>query len=58
MCVVVQVTPQTLCFGNVSPPASAGGDHIKRRGSASHPPRAALQEEGGPGEGGQPGVSP
>lgn len=41
-----------------SPSASAGGDHIKWRRSASDPPRAALQEEGKPGEGGQPGIRP
>lgn len=38
--------------------ASAGGNHIKRRGPASYPPRAALQEEGRPGESGQPGIRP
>lgn len=35
--------------------APAGGDYIKRRGSASDPPRATVQEEGRPSESGQPG---
>lgn len=35
--------------------ASAGGDYIKWRGSASDPPRATVQEEGRPSESGQPG---
>lgn len=42
----------------LSPSASEGGDHIKWRGPASDTPRAALQEEGGQGKSGQPGVGP
>lgn len=38
--------------------ASEGCDHIKRGGSASDPPGASLQEEGGQGESGQPGIRP
>lgn len=38
-----------------SPSAPARGDHIERRGSAPDPPGAAVQEEGQPSEGGQPG---
>lgn len=38
--------------------ASAGGDHIQWRGSASYPPRASLQEERRSRESGQPSVCP
>lgn len=53
----VDVVKQSV-FEIIFPPASAGGDHIKWRGSASNPPGAALQEEGGSGESGQPGICP
>ncbi len=56
--VVEQYIVKLIVSEILSPSASAGGDHIKWRSSASNPPRAALQEEGRPGESGQPGVRP
>lgn len=42
-----------FCVTSLSAPSR--GDHLKRRSSASNPPRASVQEEGKPSESRQPG---
>lgn len=57
-CVVRQDVVKVFVSEMFYSAASAGGDHIQWRGSASDPPRASLKEERRSCESGQPSVCP